>query len=63
MSTLENALPRFEKCAIVIDEALPTGLAMNAAAVLALSIGDAYGEAALCPDVKDLDVQVHYAIT
>jgi hypothetical protein len=59
----EDALPRFEKCAIVIDDALPTGLAMNAAAVLALSIGDAYGESALGPDVKDRDGQVHYAIT
>jgi hypothetical protein len=63
MPTLENALPCFEKCAIVIDDALPTGLAMNAAAVLALSIGDAYGESALGPDVKDRDGQVHYAIT
>ena len=59
----ENTLPRFEKCAIVIDAALPTGLAMNAAAVLALSIGDAYGESALGPDVKDRDGQLHTAIT
>ena len=58
-----TALPRFEKCAIVIDDALPTGLAMNAAAVLALSIGDAYGESALGPEVKDRDGQVHHAIT
>ncbi|MEY9910391.1 hypothetical protein ABIA35_006635 [Catenulispora sp. MAP12-49] len=56
-------LPRFEKCAIVIDGALPTGLAMNAAAVLALSIGDAYGESALGPQVKDRDGQLHQPIT
>jgi len=63
MPSPENTLPRFEKCAIVIDDALPTGLAMNAAAVLALSIGDAYGETALGPEVKDRDGQVHAAIT
>lgn len=63
MPSLENTLPRFEKCAIVVDGALPTGLAMNAAAVLALSIGDAYGESALGPDVKDRDGQLHAAIT
>lgn len=63
MPSPENTLPRFEKCAIVIDDALPTGLAMNAAAVLALSIGDAYGQTALGPEVKDRDGQVHAAIT
>lgn len=63
MPSPENTLPRFEKCAIVIDDALPTGLAMNAAAVLALSIGDAYGDTALGPEVKDRDGQVHAAIT
>src|SRR5947208_1535097 len=36
---------------------------MNAAAVLALSVGDAYGESVLGPDVKDRDGQVHRAIT
>lgn len=30
---------RPERCVIVLDEALPPGLAANAAAVLALSIG------------------------
>lgn len=63
MPLLENILPAFEKCAIVIDDALTAGLAMNAAAVLALSIGDAYGETALGPDVKDRDGRVHPAIT
>jgi hypothetical protein len=58
----ENVLPAFEKCTIVIDDALPTGLAMNAAAVLALSLGDVYGESALGPDVKDRDGRVHPAI-
>jgi hypothetical protein len=63
MSVSENVLPAFEKCAIVVDAALPTGLAMNAAAVLALSVGDAYGRTVLGPDVKDRDGQVHRALT
>ncbi len=63
MSLAENVLPPFDKCAIVVDGALPLGLAMNAAAVLAFSLGDAYGTAVLGPDVKDRDGQVHRAIT
>lgn len=63
MPLLENIRPPFDKCAIVVDGALPTGLAMNAAAVLAFSLGHAYGEAVLGPDVKDRDGQVHRGIT
>ena len=63
MSLIENVLPSFEKCAIVIDGALPSGLAMNAAAVLAISLGHAYGDTVLGPDVKDRDGRVHRAIT
>jgi hypothetical protein len=63
LSLNENVPPVFEKCAIVIDGALPAGLAMNAAAVLALSLGDAYGRAILGPDIKDADGQVHTGIT
>jgi hypothetical protein len=62
-SESEKVLPVFEKCAIVIDDVLPTGLAMNAAAVLALSVGDAFGESLLGPDVKDRDGRVHPGIT
>jgi hypothetical protein len=60
---IENVLPRFDKCAIVVDGALPSGLAMNAAAVLAFSLGHVYGQPVLGPDVKDRDGQVHRAIT
>lgn len=63
MSLMENVLPAFEKCAIVVDGGLPAGLAMNAAAVLAFSLGDAYGGPVLGPDVKDRDGRVHRAIT
>jgi hypothetical protein len=63
MSLIEDVLPAFDKCAIVVDAALPAGLAMNAAAVLALSVGDAYGACVLGPDVKDRDGRVHRAIT
>jgi hypothetical protein len=46
------------RCAIVVDESLPPGLAANAAAVLALTLG------ATAPDLRgadfeDLDGQVH----
>ena len=63
MSSPEKVLPVFEKCAIVIDDELPTGLAMNAAAVLALSVGDAFGASLLGPDVKDRDGRVHPGLT
>jgi hypothetical protein len=60
---IEHVLPRFDKCAIVVDGVLPSGLAMNAAAVLAFSLGHVYGQPVLGPDVKDRDGQVHRAIT
>ena len=63
MSLIENVVPPFDKCAIVVDGELPLGLAMNAAAVLAFSLGNAYGQPVLGPDVKDQDGQVHRAIT
>jgi hypothetical protein len=63
VSLIENVLPPFDKCAIVVDGALPAGLAMNAAAVLAFSLGHSYGQPVLGPDVKDRDGQVHRAIT
>src|SRR5437879_4644843 len=46
-----------------VDGARPRGRAMNAAAVLALSVGHAYGRSVLGPDVKDRDGQVHRALT
>jgi hypothetical protein len=63
MPSPEKILPPFEKCAIVIDDVLPAGLAMNAAAVLALSVGDVFGELLLGPDVEDRDGRVHPGIT
>ena len=63
MSLIENVVPPFDKCAIVVDGELPMGLAMNAAAVLAFSLGHSYGGPVLGPDVKDQDGQVHRAIT
>ncbi|WP_051452430.1 DUF2000 domain-containing protein [Actinospica robiniae] len=63
MSLIENVAAPFDKCAIVVDGELPVGLAMNAAAVLAFSLGDSYGQGVLGTDVKDRDGQVHRAIT
>jgi hypothetical protein len=63
VSLIEIAAAPFDKCAIVVDGALPAGLAMNAAAVLAFSLGHTYGHSVLGPDVKDQDGQVHRAIT
>jgi hypothetical protein len=49
---------RPERCVIVVDEALPPGLAANAAAVLALSIGARFPE---LPgrDLMDADGSAH----
>ena len=63
MSLNENVLPPYDKCAIVVDGGLPVGLAINAAAVLAFSLGDAYGKSIVGADVKDRDGQVHRGIT
>jgi hypothetical protein len=38
-----NRLPETVRCVIVVDEALPPGLAANAAAVLALTLGATVG--------------------
>ena len=46
-----------EKCAIVIDATLPLGLALNTAAILAMSVGR-FGD-----DVKDADGTLHRGIT
>lgn len=50
------------KFVIVIDRALPPGLAANAAAVLALTVG-ANGSGILGPDVADASGAVHPGIT
>jgi len=47
-----------ERCVIVVDEDLPPGLAANAAAVLALTLG-ARAPALVGPDLVDADAQVH----
>ena len=51
-----------EKCAIVVDRALPPGLAMNAGSVLALSIGR-FTEGVVGPAVKDGSGTVHRGVT
>lgn len=56
-------LPEIEKCAIVVDAGLPLGLAINAAAVLALSLGRCYGDAMVGDDVKDADGASHRGLT
>lgn len=63
MSLIENLPPSFDKCAVVVDGALPAGLAMNAAAVLAFSLGHNYGGSVVGADVKDGGGQVHRGIT
>ena len=40
------------KCVIVVDEALPVGLAVNAASLVALTLGQRF-PALIGPDVKD----------
>jgi hypothetical protein len=47
-----------ERCVIVVDEALPAGLAANAAAVVALTLG-AREPALAGPDLVDADDGVH----
>jgi len=51
-----------EKVAVVIDRDLPPGLAMNAASVLALSIGR-FTEGVVGPDVKDGSGAIHRGVT
>jgi hypothetical protein len=50
------------KVAIVVDSAMPSGLAANTAAVLALTLGSRVGSL-LGPDLKDADGSVHLGIT
>lgn len=47
-----------ERCVLVLDEALPPGLAANAAAVLALSIGASFPDLP-GPTLVDADGAVH----
>jgi hypothetical protein len=51
--------PTFEKCAVVIAEDLPPGLAMNGAAVLAVTLGRVFGEGIVGDDAKDGDGVAH----
>ncbi|HEY7357644.1 MAG TPA: DUF2000 domain-containing protein [Ktedonobacterales bacterium] len=50
------------KCVMVIDAQLPVGLAVNTAAVLALTLGSRM-EALIGPDVADGSERVHVGIT
>ncbi|UCM89461.1 DUF2000 domain-containing protein [Streptomyces marincola] len=54
--------PAPHKVAIVVDAALPAGLAANAASVLALSLGRQV-ESLIGPDLKDADGSAHVGIT
>jgi hypothetical protein len=60
----EEARPTMvpERLAIVVDGDLPAGLAANAAAVLALTLGR-HTEGVLGPDVPDADGRLHRGIT
>lgn len=53
---------RSDKVAIIIDGALPAGLAANTAAVLALTLGRRV-ESIIGPDLKDADGSTHLGIT
>ena len=50
------------KCTIVLDEALPVGLLVNASAVLALTIGKSV-EGIIDRDITDASGSVHRGIT
>jgi hypothetical protein len=52
----------YEKCAIVIHEDLPLGLAMNTVAALSLSVGK-FVDGIIGDDVKDGDGRSHAGIT
>lgn len=58
MSVPTPAPARPERCVLVVDEALPPGLAANAAAVLALSIGARFPDL-VGADLIDGDGAVH----
>ncbi|MFR9725984.1 DUF2000 domain-containing protein [Streptomyces sp. MS19] len=60
----ENATvsPTTHKAALLIDAALPAGLAANTAAVLALSLGRQV-ESLVGPELKDADGSPHAGIT
>jgi hypothetical protein len=51
------------KCVIVVDRDLPPGLKANAAAALALSLGNGIGEPLIGPDTVDRDGRRHPGIT
>jgi hypothetical protein len=53
---IDGAVP--ERCVIVVDDALPVGLAANAAAVLSLTLG-ARASGLIGGDVVDADGNVH----
>ena len=53
---------RSAKCVMVLDAQLPIGLAVNTAAVLALTLGSRV-EALLGPDVRDGSEHLHAGIT
>ncbi|MBS7008139.1 DUF2000 domain-containing protein [Anaerostipes sp.] len=50
-----------EKCAVVVDEALPSGIAVNTGVILGLTMGKHMPEA-IGPDVRDGDGNEHRGI-
>ncbi|HEY1480906.1 MAG TPA: DUF2000 domain-containing protein [Gaiellales bacterium] len=56
LEPIDGAVP--ERCVIVVDDALPVGLAANAAAVLSLTLG-ARASGLIGGDVVDADGSVH----
>ncbi len=51
------------KCVIVVNRDMPPGLKANAAAALALSLGNGIGESLIGPDTVDRDGRRHPGIT
>jgi len=55
-------ISNYEKCAIVVDETLPAGLAMNTVAAVSLSVGR-FVDDIIGDTVKDGDGRPHTGIT
>lgn len=51
--------PVTHKCAVVVADTLPTGLAANAASVVTLTLGHLLGSDLVGPDVQDADGARH----
>jgi hypothetical protein len=56
-------MKNIEKCAIVLSDDLGVGLALNAAAALALSLGHDFGASLIGDDIADASGTMHRGIT